>query len=80
MIKEDTGVEVGDSFDIILEALDVLAEADSYDEGLEAFYTFMDEHLGEVNYSQYQIGNLVDWYGFDLEEYYYYRNKERGNK
>ena len=79
-LKEDTGVEVGDSFDIILEALDVLAEADSYDKGLEAFYTFMDEHLGEINYSQFQIGNLVDWYGFDMEEYYYYRNKERGNE
>ena len=63
--------------DYFEEALDELAKADSYEKGLDAFY----EHLGNKSiYADIILGVLIPEFDFDLEEYYYYKKEERGDK
>jgi hypothetical protein len=55
------------------EYLDILAQADSYEDGRKEFWSSM---MSDPNYEVYRsiYERLICDYGFDLEEFYNYRN------
>ena len=77
-IYKNTGERVGDfgeyySADTLMAALDELAKADTFEEGMDAYYAYLADQIDGVDADI--IGtNLMVEFGFNFEEYYNYNH------
>ena len=77
-LYEDTGKKNGEvggfyGIDIMQNALDAMVECDTFEEGLDAYYEYYQDHCEFVDHTL--ANTLVSEYGFNFEEYYNYNHK-----